>query len=125
MGCGHDNQCESQDLLIGFEPPMEIIKPNQTITKDGGEAVFEVTNYDSWFIMNVTTQHGDRSPEIIFNKPASNNHIENEWFTINIPDDEQNKLYCTVKQNHTNDKRSITISMSVGDAFDKLIVTQE
>lgn len=122
MSCENDDQSELQD---GKWDPMEITKPNQSISKNGGVAVFEVKNYDSWMVNDITIQIGNQPPELISVKWPSYDRFENDWLSIIIPDDDRNKLYCTVKENRSNDKRTISISVSSGDSFGIITVTQE
>lgn len=128
-GCSNNMiQQEEENMLTGIEEPMEISDTDLTVSNDGGTVTFEVTNYDSWFFTGATIQSGEETtPETIYPKRNQNltNILKGDWYTIEVPENDKNKLNCTLSKNDNKIKRIIKIDMSVGDAYQQLTVTQE
>lgn len=126
MSCNNDENNDIPNTILDDWPPLAINYFNQTTTKEGGEVVFEVTNYDSWAIIGVTTQKGNQPPEIIYVGHSPIYHIAKDWFSLNIPSDKPNSIYCSVKENLSDENRTISISVTVGGkSIDIITVTQE
>lgn len=94
-----------------------------TIPPLGGSAVVTMKNYKGWWISTVQYEVNGEN-RMIHGEDFGFMKFENEWCEIVVPSENQNKLYVALKENAGLEPRKIDVTMTVGDAFAKIGITQ-
>ena len=123
ISCSNSDNNEIPD---GNWDPMKIDKTEIVMSQAESCDTIKCLNYYWWITDVEENVNGVKHIHYVPYNPTDTDYcsLEGEWYSLRVPQDNQNLLIINFKENTNHDKRELIIGMSAGDIFTTLKAEQ-
>ena len=123
ISCSNSDNNEIPD---GNWDPMKIDKSEIVMSQAESCDTIKCLNYYWWITDVEENVNGVKHIHYVPYNPTDTDYcsLEGEWYSLRVPQDNQNLLIINFKENTNHDKRELIIGMSAGDIFTTLKAEQ-
>ena len=117
---------DNNEIPDGNWNPMKIDKSEIVMSQAESCDTIKCLNYYWWITDVEENVNGVKQIHYVPYNPTDTDYcsLEGEWYSLRVPQDNQNLLIINFKENTNHDKRELIIGMSAGDIFTTLKAEQ-
>ena len=117
---------DNNEIPDGNWDPMKIDKTEIVMSQAESCDTIKCLNYYWWITDVEENVNGVKHIHYVPYNPTDTDYcsLEGEWYSLRVPQDNQNLLIINFKENTNHDKRELIIGMSAGDIFTTLKAEQ-
>lgn len=123
------NEKEIIEYPDGLWDPIETNRNVMSLPSEGGMDTFQLQNYSKWWLSSVDARENDTTihyyRSLWQENDTASSSAQGKWFSLWVPNQNQRLLIVKCTPNTDNDFRTLSIVVTVGDAFKTLQVSQE
>lgn len=124
--------CNKEEIIEcpdGLWDPIETDRNVMSLPSVGGTDTFHLKNYSRWWLSAVNARENDTTIHYYKDLCQENDSADwaarGKWFNLWIPNENKKLLIVHCTPNTNNDYRTLSIEVTVGDAFKTFQVSQE